>query len=136
MESIPGLQGRPASLCSLATQFQTRFLESIPGLHKRLVCLRAGFFEQSVGVYIIWRETISAVQPPPPPLIHSFMFILTGLSFQNSPRPLHWEITIHEDPYCDSSRFFFFILFSVLCTTLYPVLCPSMRANGGCSYGL
>jgi hypothetical protein len=111
-------------------------MESIPGFHKLLVGLRAGIFEQSMGAYIIQRETISAIHPPPPPLIHSFMFTLTGLSVsthvRTPPRPLHWEITIHRDPYCDSSRVFFFILFSVLCTPLYSVLCTPLYSSVLC----
>ncbi len=37
-----GLSYRPASLCSFSTQFQTRFLESIPRSHRDL-SLRLGF---------------------------------------------------------------------------------------------
>jgi hypothetical protein len=37
-------------LSSQAAEAGGSSLESIPGLHKRLVGLRAGFFEQSMGV--------------------------------------------------------------------------------------
>ena len=46
-----GLWYRPASLCSLATQFQTRFLESIPrpiaGLKIQTLFVKEGFGRKS-----------------------------------------------------------------------------------------
>ncbi len=56
-----GLSYRPASLCSLATQFQTRFLESIP--HP----IAALSFRLSPKLYFMFRGSVIWTQESIPP---------------------------------------------------------------------